>query len=140
MVGSRGEGGERLSLATGGVQCWLFLWKCLYELRTHLSARGKIFINDDVYHKSCSARVNFYKINGAKTISSIVNPSVSLGKHRDLPCEHGSGSLHLLLAAVPERIRSTKCLHSRAVPCLFGLSSLQRVAGHPGRSAQPSKD
>lgn len=95
VVGGRGEGGKQLSLARKGVQGCSFLWRCLYEL----SVCGKAVINDNVCHKSCSARVSFYKINGAKTISSIANCSVPLGKHRALPCEHSSDSLHVLPAA-----------------------------------------
>lgn len=112
-------------------------------------------VSNNVYRKSCSARVNFHKINGAKPISSIANPSVLLGKHRVLPCERGSGSLHLLLAACslehgprseqpyPSASPAPRACAPGQSPAsltvLFAVSS-REMAGHPGRSAQPSKD
>lgn len=133
MVGGRGKGGKPLSLARDGVQGCLFLWRCLYEL----SVCGRTVINDNVYHKSCSARVNFYKINGAKTISSIANCSVSLGKHRALPCEHNSDSFRVLPAACSlehwprsEQLYPSACTAEQSLPrwlVIFVVSSRLKV-------------
>lgn len=99
---------------------------------TWVSVGRLLSIANDVYYKSCSARIIFYKINGAKTISLIANPSVSLGKDRDLPCEHGSGSLHLPLNCLfPELWPRAEQLHPRLSPAQQGcplplrLSALQ---------------
>lgn len=85
----------------------------------------------------------------------IANPSVSLGKHRDLPCDHGSGSLHLPLTACSlELWLRAGQLYPRVSPppsaCTAELSSAPyivtfAVSGRettscPGRPAQPRED
>lgn len=120
-----------------GAQPWLFLWRCsLICAHTWVSVARLLSIANDVYYKSCSARISFYKINGARTISLVANPSVSLGKHKALPCEHGSGSLHLPLLAVPwscgqglsssiQKCPQHQVLAQQGCPLPLGLSSLQ---------------
>lgn len=116
-----------------GAQPWLFLWRCsLICAHTWVSVGRLLPIANDVYYKSCSARINFYKINGARTVSLIANPSVSLGKHRDLPCEHGSGSLHLPLTACSLSCGQglSSCIQLSPA-LLLRLSALQWVVERP---------
>lgn len=136
-----------------GARPWLFLWRCpLICAHTWVSVARLLSIANDVYYKSCSARIGFYKINGARTISLVANPSVSLGKHRALPCERGSGSLHLPLPACsPELWPRAEQLYPKVSPapsaCTAGLSSAPwtvifavsatETTSCPGRSAQP---
>lgn len=98
-VGSRGREGSCCRWLGRGSRAGCF-WggACMSCAHTRVSLGRLLSMTNNVYHKSCSARVHFYKINGAKTISSIANPSVSLGERRDPPRERSSGSLHLLPA------------------------------------------
>lgn len=139
-------GAAQCSVALGRACGWLergsalaVSVEMLTDVCTHLHVCARFpSIANGVYYKSCSARINFYKINGARTICLIANPSVSLGKHRALPCERGRGSLTSPSLPVPWSWPRAQQLHPRVSPapraCTAGLSSapltviLQRVA------------